>query len=54
MPWCTPVTFAINMALGLYKPSTWTAQDGAIDLGEKYLQAQATGPAFDQALDPRR
>ncbi len=44
----------LNMALGLYRPSTWTTQDWAVDLGEKYLQAQATGLVFDQMLDPRR
>ncbi len=44
----------LNTALGLYQPSKWTARDWAIDLVDKYVQAQATGAAFDRALDPAR
>jgi len=44
----------LNTALGLYQPSTWTAKDWAIDLVDKYVQAQATGAVFDRALDPAR
>ncbi len=43
---------ALNTALGLYQPSHWTAKDWAIDLVDKYVQAQATGAVFDRALDP--
>ncbi len=44
----------LNTALGLYKPGQWTAKDWAIDLVDKYVQAQATGLIFDNALDPAR
>lgn len=44
----------LNTALGLYQPSTWTAKDWAIDVVDKYVQAQATGAIFDRALDPAR
>ncbi len=44
----------LNTALGLYKPGQWTAEDWAIDLVDKYVQAQATGLIFDNALDPAR
>lgn len=44
----------LNTALGLYQPSTWTAKDWAIDVVDKYVQAQATGAVFDRALDPAR
>ncbi len=42
----------LNMALGLYQPSTWTRRDWAIDVGEKLIQAAATGLVFDRMLDP--
>ena len=42
----------LNTALGLYQPSRWTAKDWAIDIVDKYVQAQATGAVFDQALNP--
>jgi hypothetical protein len=42
----------LNTALGLYRPQEWTAKDWAIDLVDKYVQAQATGAAFDRLLDP--
>ena len=45
---------ALNTALGLYQPSRWTAKDWAIDVVDKYVQAQATGAVFDRALDPAR
>ncbi len=44
----------LNTALELYKPGQWTAKDWAIDLVDKYVQAQATGVIFDNALDPAR
>lgn len=44
----------LNTARGLYQPHTWTAKDWAIDLIDKYVQAQATGAAFDRVLDPAR
>jgi len=49
-----PGDVVLNMALGLYRPSTWTTQDWSVDLVEEYLQAQATGVLFDRVLDPRR
>lgn len=42
----------LNTALGLYKPQTWSGQDWAIDIIDKYVQAQATGAIFDQLLGP--
>lgn len=44
----------LNTALGLYQPSKWTAKDWAVDVVDKYVQAQATGAVFDRALDPAR
>lgn len=44
----------LNTALGLYQPSKWTAQDWAVDIVDKYVQAQATGAVFDHVLDPAR
>ena len=44
----------LNTALGLDQPGKWTAQDWAIDIVDKYVQAQATGAVFDRALDPAR
>ena len=44
----------LNTALGLYKPTRWSAKDWAIDLVDKYVQAQATGLIFDRVLDPAR
>lgn len=43
---------ALNTALGLYKPTQWSTQDWVIDVVDKYVQAQATGLAFDRFLDP--
>ncbi len=42
----------LNTALRLYHPTEWTAQDWAIDVVDKYVQAQVTGAVFDRALDP--
>jgi len=44
----------LGTALGLYQPSTWTAKDWAVDVVDKYVQAQATGAVFDRGLDPAR
>ena len=44
----------LNTALGLYRPRTWSRQDLLVDLVDKYVQAQATGAAFDRLLDPAR
>ena len=44
----------LNTALGLYQPSTWSGRDWVIDIGEKFIQAAATGAAFDRFLDPTR
>lgn len=38
----------LNMALGLYKPSTWSKQDWVVDIVDKYVQAQATSAALDR------
>jgi len=34
-------------ALGIYEPTKWSLQDTVIDVGEKLIQAEATGFAFD-------
>ena len=44
----------LNTALGLYQPTQWSKKDLAIDVVDKYVQAQATGAVFDRALDPAR
>ena len=44
----------LNTALGLYKPTSWTKQDIVIDVGEKLIQAEATGAVFDRFLDPAK
>lgn len=44
----------LNTALGLYQPAQWRAQDWAIDVVDKYVQALATGLIFDSLLDPTR
>jgi len=38
---------ALNTALGLYQPSTWSRRDWAIDVIDKLVQAEATAAAFD-------
>jgi hypothetical protein len=42
----------LNTALGLYHPSQWSGKELAIDLVDKYVQAQGTGAVFDRLLDP--
>ena len=42
----------LNTALGLYHPTRWSKKELAIDLVDKYVQAQATGAVFDRLLDP--
>ncbi len=44
----------LNAALGLYQPTTWSSRDWVIDIGEKFIQAAATGAVFDRVLDPAR
>lgn len=44
----------LNTALGLYHPTEWSAQDWAVDIVDKYVQARATGLIFDRLLDPAR
>ena len=43
---------ALNTALGLYHPRQWSAKELAIDVVDKYVQAQGTGAVFDRLLDP--
>lgn len=45
---------ALNTALGLYHPSTWSRQDLLIDVVDKLVQAAATGAVFDHLLGPAR
>lgn len=42
----------LNTALGLYRPSTWSKRDWAIDVIDKLVQAEATGVIFDNHLRP--
>ncbi|WP_254781093.1 hypothetical protein [Modestobacter sp. DSM 44400] len=49
-----PTELLLSTALGVYHPSSWTAKDWAIDVVDKYVQAQATGFVFDRFLDPAR
>ena len=44
----------LNTALGLYRPTTWTAQDWTVDVVDKLVLAQATGAVFDRFLRPAR
>jgi len=39
---------ALNTALGLYEPQKWSGRDWAIDVGDKLVQAQASGLVFDR------
>lgn len=41
---------ALNTALGLYKPRTWSGKDWTIDLVNKFVQAAATGVIYDHVL----
>lgn len=43
----------LNTALGLYRPAQWSKQDWAVDIINKYVQAQATGAVYDR-IDPAR
>jgi len=45
---------ALNTALGLYRPRSWSARDVVIDVVDKYVLVQATGGVFDRVLDPAR
>jgi len=38
---------AINTALGLYEPRSWSARDAVIDVVDKLVQAEATGAAYE-------
>ncbi len=42
----------LNTALGLYKPTTWSAEDWAVDVADKLVQAAATGAIFEQVVGP--
>ncbi|MEX5272237.1 hypothetical protein [Kocuria sabuli] len=42
----------LNMALGLYKPSSWSKQDWTVDLLDKFVQAAATGVLYDNVFGP--
>ncbi len=44
----------LNTALGLYKPSTWSRKDWAVDVVDKLVQAVATGVVLDRIADPAR
>ena len=44
----------LNMALGLYHPSSWSGRDWAIDVIDKLVQAEATSVVFDRVLVPAR
>ncbi|MEJ1202827.1 MULTISPECIES: hypothetical protein [unclassified Streptomyces] len=44
----------LNIALGLYQPTQWSKKDWIVDLLGKYVQAQATGAAFDHFFGPAR
>ncbi len=36
-----PGDVLLSTALGVYHPTRWSVQDWVIDVGEKYIQAQA-------------
>ncbi len=40
----------VATALGLAKPWTWSRQDVAVDVVDKFVQVAATGVLFDQAI----
>lgn len=44
---------ALNTALGLYQPATWTRRDWTIDVVDKFVQAETTGLVFDSVLRRR-
>lgn len=41
---------ALNTALGLHKPTSWSVEDWAIDIVDKFVQAAATGAIFEQVV----
>lgn len=41
---------AVWQQLGLYKPRQWSAQDTAIDVIDKLLQAEATSVIYDHVI----
>lgn len=43
---------ALNTALGLYKPWTWSVKDWVVDLVDKLVQAAVTGVVLDRIADP--
>ncbi|GAA1346748.1 hypothetical protein JOE65_000005 [Arthrobacter roseus] len=42
----------LTTALGLYKPTTWTAEDWTVDLVNKFVQAVSTGVLYDHVFKP--
>ncbi len=44
---------ALNTALGLYQPSTWSGRDWVIDVIDKLVQAEATAAVFDHVVGPK-
>lgn len=38
----------VNTLLGLYQPRRWSAQDWAVDLGDKLLLAEVTGAVYER------
>lgn len=42
----------LNTALGLYRPWRWSAQDWAIDVGEKLLLAETVGLVHERLAAP--
>ncbi len=43
---------ALNTALGLYEPTSWSGRDWAIDVVDKLVQAEATAAIFDHVVAP--
>lgn len=44
----------LNIALGLYKPWRWSAQDWIVDVGDKFLLAEVTGLVYERLASARR
>ncbi len=42
----------LNTVLGFHRPKQRSKKDIAVDVLDKYLQAQGTGLVFDRLLDP--
>jgi hypothetical protein len=40
----------LNTALGLYRPTSWSGGQWAVDVIDKLVQAEATGVVFDHAI----